>query len=100
MKSLSLTLAHVDKMAYGSRSATDFSLIGEKTGTAGVTTPTIAQSPTGATSREQAKFLNLGDAAGVADTDGITAFDERDKLDSECSVLERKRSWRRSCRSS
>ena len=71
MKGLSLTLAHIDKMAYGSRTATDFSLIGEKTGTAGVTTAAVGQ---GAGKREQARFLNLGSAAGVAETDGITAL--------------------------
>jgi len=69
---LSLTALHIDKMAYGSRSATDFSLIGEKTGTAGVVTPAFAQSP--ASARVQAQFLNLGTAAGVAETSGMTAL--------------------------
>ena len=73
MKGLSLTVAHIDAMAYGSRSATDFSLIGEKTGTAGVVTPTMAQSEN-IEAREQARFINLGTAAGVKETNGMTAF--------------------------
>lgn len=72
---LSLTALHIDRMAYGTRTATDFSLIGEKTGTAGVTTPTESQKPGGATSREQARFLNLGTAAGLAkETIGMSAY--------------------------
>ena len=73
MKGLSFTALHIDKMAYGSRSATDFSLIGEKTGTAGVVTPTLTQSPT--STRLQAQFLNLGTAAGAGkETSGMSAF--------------------------
>lgn len=72
MKSLSITALHIDKMAYGSRSATDFSLIGEKTGTAGVVTPAIGQPKNGGY-REQAKFLNIGSASVKKDTSGITA---------------------------
>ncbi|MFT5661443.1 MAG: hypothetical protein ACI9TV_002089 [Sulfurimonas sp.] len=77
MKGLSFTALHIDKMAYGSRSATDFSLIGEKTGTAGVTTPAVGQ---GTGTREQARFLNLGSAAGVAETSGMTALNATYKI--------------------
>jgi hypothetical protein len=68
---LSITALHIDKMAYGSRTATDWSLIGEKTGTAGVTTGAVGQV---SESREQARFLNLGTAAGVGkETNGMSA---------------------------
>lgn len=69
MKNLSVTLAQVTGISFGSRSAADWGLIGEKTKTAGVATPRLQQSPSGVS---QAKFLNLGTAAGVAETDGIT----------------------------
>ena len=79
VKGLSFTVAHMDSMAYGSRSATDFSLIGEKTGSAGVTTPTVSQSPT--SPREQAKFTNFGTAAGVGqETNGMTAYNATYKM--------------------
>jgi len=72
MNGLSLSALHIDKMAYGSRTATDWSLIGEATGTAGVTTAAVGQ---GAGTREQARFLNLGTAAGVGkETSGMTAL--------------------------
>lgn len=58
----SLTLAHVSRMSYGSRAATDWGLIGEKTGTAGTVK-----------SNTQATFHNLGTAAGTDKTNGITA---------------------------
>ena len=68
---LSFTLAHINRMSYGSRAATDWGLIGEKTKTAGVSRPMSTQSPAGI---EQANFMNLGDAAVGVKTDGITAF--------------------------
>lgn len=65
------TLAHVSKMSYGSRAASDWGLIGEKTKTAGVSRPMATQSPTGI---EQANFIDIGDAAVGVNTDGITLF--------------------------
>ena len=66
------TLAHINKMSYGSRSATDFSLIGEKTGTAGNARPVVGQ---GAGTLEQAKFIDIGTALNPSlNTDGITAI--------------------------
>ncbi len=68
----SLTLAHITKMSYGSRSATDWSLIGEKTGTAGVARPVVGQGPG---TLEQAKFIDIGTALNPnINTDGITAL--------------------------
>lgn len=69
-KTLSLTLSHISKMAHGSRSTTDWGLIGEKTGTAGSSRK--PQSVGG--EFEQAKFHNLGTAAGVEKTDGMTVL--------------------------
>lgn len=68
---LSFTLAHINSMSYGSRAATDWGLIGEKTKSAGVSRPMSTQSPAGI---EQAHFIDLGDAAVGVNTDGITAF--------------------------
>ncbi|MDQ7062117.1 MAG: OprD family outer membrane porin [Sulfurimonas sp.] len=76
VKGLSLTALHISAMSYGSRSATDFMLIGENTGTAGVIGKTVQQGGT----REQAKFINLGTGAGVAETNGMTAFNVTYKM--------------------
>ena len=66
------TLLHINKISYGSRAATDWSLIGEKTKSAGVARPMLVQSATGI---EQTKFINIGTAAGTAnETDGITTI--------------------------
>jgi len=67
----SFTLAHINRMSYGSRSATDWGLIGERTKTAGAARPMSTQSLTGI---EQANFIDVGDAAVGVNTDGITAF--------------------------
>jgi len=72
------TAAHVDKMSFGSRAMTDWGLIGEKTGTAGmVATPTEAPGADAGDRVDQAKFYNMGVAAlgtaGDNSTDGITA---------------------------
>lgn len=67
----SFTLVHINKMSYGSRAATDWGLIGEKTKTAGVSRPMSTQSPTGI---EQANFIDLGDAAVGVSSDGMTAL--------------------------
>lgn len=64
------TLGHITKMSYGSRSATDWSLIGEKTGTAGIARPVVGQ---GTGTLEQAKFIDIGTALNPAEnTNGIT----------------------------
>jgi hypothetical protein len=74
----SVTAAHVTKMSFGSRAVTDWSLIGEKTGTAGVLTDPREEGTGGLS---QAKFYNMGNAAlgtdettGEKSTDGITAL--------------------------
>ena len=75
-KSLNLTLAHVNRMSYGSRATADFGLIGEATGTAG-----LAQKPISVGgSFKQAKFHNIGEAAGLDKTDGITALNATYKM--------------------
>ena len=66
---LTLTAAHINGISYGSRSATDWSLIGEKTKSAGVAQGMIGQ---GASTLEQAKFVNIGYGAGYKNTTGIT----------------------------
>ena len=67
---LNLSLTHINKMSYGSRAATDWSLIGEKTGTAGVVQGMIGQGPG---DLEQAKFVNLGEGANRSEnTAGMT----------------------------
>lgn len=75
VKGLSLTAFHTNAMAYGSRSAADYMLIGEGTGTAGVFGRTVQQGGT----REQAKFINFGEGTGITtagadDTSGMTAL--------------------------
>ena len=77
LSGLSLTAFHTNAMSYGSRSAADFMLIGEGTGTAGVVSKTEQQKPGGP--RAQARFINFGEAtgistAGASDTSGMTAF--------------------------
>ncbi len=85
---LSITAAHVSKMSFGSRAMTDWGLIGEGTGTAGVATALSYSGPNNtspAGAIDQAKFYNMGvaalgsdgiNAAGTGDntTDGITAL--------------------------
>jgi hypothetical protein len=68
---LTLTAAHINAMSYGSRSATDWSLIGEKTKSAGVAQGMIGQGPG---DLEQAKFVNIGFGANVVNTAGITTI--------------------------
>jgi outer membrane porin, OprD family len=66
----SFKLGHITRMSYGSRAATDWSLIGEKTKTAGVARPMETQSATGVV---QAEFHSLAEGAGVAEnTAGMT----------------------------
>lgn len=76
---LSLTAAHITKMSFGSRAMTDFGLIGEGTGTAGIVARPTEAPKTGYTGYiDQAKFYNMGVAAlgtdGDNKTDGITAI--------------------------
>ena len=71
LEKLTVQALFINKMAYGSRTATDYSLIGEKTGTAGVITAAIGQ---GAGTREQASFINLGKGAGLSSTSGMSAL--------------------------
>ena len=64
------TLAHINRISYGSRSATEFTLIGEKTKTTGIGRGVIGQ---GTGTLEQADFINIGTALNPNfKTDGIT----------------------------
>jgi hypothetical protein len=76
---VTLSLIHINKISYGSRSAADASLIGEKTWTAGTSQLVVGQ---GTGILERAKFLNIGVGAGVAPTNGITLFGLSYKNDS------------------
>lgn len=67
---LRLTAGQITKMSLGSRAATDWGIIGEKTGTAGVATALLSQGGT----VEQAKFYNMGTVAGVDSTAGRTVI--------------------------
>ena len=69
---LSITAAHVDKISFGSRAATDWGLIGEKTGTAGINRDPREELNGGTFT--QADFYNMGTAAGTEETSGITAL--------------------------
>jgi len=70
VKGFSFKLGHITRMSYGSRAATDWSLIGEKTKTAGVARPMETQSATGIV---QAEFHSLAEGAGVTEnTAGMT----------------------------
>ena len=66
-----LGITHINKISYGSRAATDWSLIGEKTKSAGIARGVVGQSTA---TLEQAKFVNIGQAYKEAlNTNGITA---------------------------
>lgn len=68
----SFDLGHITRISYGSRAATDWSLIGEKTKTAGVARPMETQSATGIV---QAEFHSLAEGAGVTEnTAGMTVI--------------------------
>lgn len=68
----SFNFGHITRMSYGSRGATDWSLIGENTKTAGVARAMETQNANGIV---QSEFHNLGDSAGVAkNTDGMTVI--------------------------
>ena len=83
IQGLSLTAIHMDKIAYGSRAAADFMLIGENTGTAGVIGGFAGQ---GTATRAQASFGNFGTAAGVAETSGMTALNATYKAGEDLTV--------------
>ncbi len=70
---LKLTAGHISKMSFGSRAMADFGVIGEKTGTAGVGltgNPALPQFVQIGGELEQAKFYNIGTAAGLDSTNG------------------------------
>ena len=70
VKGFSFNVGHITRMSYGSRTAADWGLIGEKTKTAGVARPMETQSATGIV---QAEFHSLAEGAGVAkNTAGMT----------------------------
>lgn len=62
-----LSFAYITKMAYGSRAASDFGLIGEKTGTAG-----IYLNPLGTIKR--GKYYTIADTLNNNNIDGITVL--------------------------
>jgi hypothetical protein len=66
--STTITVAHIEKMAYGSRAPVEFGLIGEKTYTAGATQPAL---------ETRGDFLDIEKQTlndPTAKTNGITAF--------------------------
>jgi hypothetical protein len=66
----SFNLGQITRMSYGSRTATDFSLIGEKTGTAGVVQAVVGQ---GSGDLVQAEFHSLAEGANIDEnTNGMT----------------------------
>ena len=70
-----LTAGHITGMAFGSRAATDWGMIGERTGTAGVGTqltndPANQYKTTPLELVNQAEFYNMGVIAGKKDTAG------------------------------
>ena len=72
---LKITAGHIDKISFGSRAMADWGVIGEKTGTAGVglgSHGVLFEQAGG--SLEQAKFYNIGVAAGFSKTDGRSIF--------------------------
>jgi len=60
------SIGFINKMAYGSRSAADFSLIGEFTGTAGMVNPPFEGKPH---SLDRGTFYNIEDTLPVGKTD-------------------------------
>ncbi len=65
------TIGHINKIAFGSRAMADWGVIGEKTGTAGVGlggSGVLFEQAGG--DLEQARFYNMGIAAGKKTTDG------------------------------
>lgn len=68
---LRLTAGHITKMSLGSRYAPDIGLIGENTGTAGGGLKNTQLVSMGG-NYEQAKFYNVGTAAGLDSTNGRT----------------------------
>jgi len=70
-----LTAGHIHGMSFGSRAMADWGMIGERTGTAGVGTQLTndpANQYTAAPLQlvDQAEFYDMGEIAGVRDTDG------------------------------
>lgn len=70
---LRLTAGHITKIAFGSRAAADYGLIGEATTTGGAVVKFLENAGTGQT-HESAKFYNIGKAANLADTNGRTVI--------------------------
>lgn len=61
------SLAYISKIAYGSRSATDFGLIGEKTGTAGMVKSPFSEI-------ERGQYYNISDVVGNDNVDGVAVM--------------------------
>jgi len=65
------SLSFITKMAYGSRSAADFGLIGEKTGTAGMYLSPLTTVPSGTPPIERGKYYSISDTVKKNDSNGI-----------------------------
>lgn len=65
------SLAFITKMAYGSRSAADFGLIGEKTGTAGMYLSPMTTKPGGTPPIVRGDYYDISDTVKNNDSSGI-----------------------------
>lgn len=65
------SLSFISKMAYGSRSAADFGLIGEKTGTAGMYLSPLTTTPNGTPPIERGEYYDISDTVKNSDSSGI-----------------------------
>jgi hypothetical protein len=76
------SLAFISKMAYGSRSAADFGLIGEKTATAGMSLAPFTTNINGTAPIERGKYYSIDDTlkAGTTDSSGIFVFGYEKKM--------------------
>ena len=73
-----LSLAYISNMAYGSRSAADFGLIGEGTGTAGMTVSPFSESPT---SLKRGEYYTISETTGnKVNSSGIAVLGYEKKI--------------------
>jgi hypothetical protein len=71
------SLAYITKMAYGSRAAADFGLIGEKTGTAGMV---ISPFTNTTTFRHRGTYHDISETVTNSDSDGILVLGYEKKI--------------------
>lgn len=81
----SLSFAYIDKMAYGSRSVTDYSLIGETTGTAGMMlSPLVASTSTQDPAIIRGDYYDIEDTVtGVTNSSGIAVVGYNGKVNGQ-----------------